>query len=67
MFIDKEYRGNIKWTNDWLCFMSGVLAFLIHKNMENNGSPVEIRTIHQIFIDPSKFQDFIGKGMYKTF
>lgn len=31
--------------------------------MENNDNPAEIANIRELFIDPSKFQDLIGKGM----
>lgn len=30
--------------------------------MENNECPADISTVRQICIDPSKFQDFMGKG-----
>lgn len=45
--------------------MSGILTFLVHKSMENNDSPAEITNVRQIFIDPSKFENSIGKGMFK--
>lgn len=60
MFI--EYRGNVKWDNDWISFLNGIFTFLIYKNMENNDSPANISTIRQICIDPSKFQNSAGKG-----
>lgn len=50
-----------------MSFLNGVFTFLIHKHMENNDSPADILTVHQIFIDPSKFQNSIGKGMFKSF
>lgn len=51
------------WNNEWMSFLNGVFTFLIHKNMENNDSPADILTIRQMYIDPSKFQNSIGKGM----
>ncbi|VVC29213.1 Acyl transferase/acyl hydrolase/lysophospholipase,Ketoacyl-synthetase, C- [Cinara cedri] len=59
----EEYQGNIKWSDNWLFFMNGIFTFLIHKSMENNNSPAEITSIRQICIDPSKFQDLIGKDV----
>lgn len=45
-------------------FLNGIFTFLIHKNMENNDNPSDISTIRKMYIDPSKFKDSIGKGMY---
>lgn len=59
-----EYRGNVKWDDDWTNFLNGVFTFLIFKSMENNDSPADISTIRHICIDPSKLKDCIGKGMY---
>lgn len=61
--VFKEYRGNVKWTNDWMCFLNGVFTFLVHKNMENNDNPADISTIGQLYIDPSKFENSIGTGI----
>lgn len=32
--------------------------------MENNDNPADISTIRKMYIDPSKFIDSLGKGMY---
>lgn len=45
-------------------FLNGIFTFLIHKNMENNDNPSDVSTIRKMYIDPSKFKDSIGKGMY---
>lgn len=66
-YINIEYRGNIKWDNNWMNFLNGVFTFLICKNMENNDRPADISTIHQICIDPSKFENCVGKGIYNSF
>jgi len=32
--------------------------------METNDNPADITTIRKMYIDPSKFIDSLGKGMY---
>jgi len=65
LYIIKEYRGNVKWNNDWISFINGVFTFIIHKSMENNDSPADITSIRHLCIDPSKFQNMLGKGTYQ--
>jgi len=64
MFVrmSEEYRGNVKWNNDWACFLNGIFTFLIHKNMENNDCPADVTNIRQLYIDPSKFENCVGTG-----
>lgn len=64
--MSKEYRGNVKWNNDWICFLNGVFTFLIYKNMESNSCPADLITVRQLCIDPSKFENCIGTGTLKT-
>lgn len=65
MYICIEYRGNVKWDKDWKNFLNGIFTFLFYKSMENNNSLSDVSTINQMYIDPSKFQNSIGKGMYE--
>lgn len=68
LYICIEYRGNVKWDNDWKSFLNGIFTFLFYKSMEDNDSPADISTIRQMYIDPSKFQsNSIGKGKYDIF
>jgi len=35
--------------------------------METNDKPADISIIRKMYIDPSKFKDSIGKGIYQYF
>uniref|UniRef100_A0A2S2P8N0 Fatty acid synthase n=1 Tax=Schizaphis graminum TaxID=13262 RepID=A0A2S2P8N0_SCHGA len=59
----EEYRGNIKWDDDWMTFLNGIFTFLIHQSMETNDNPTDVSTIRKMYIDPSKFKDSVGKDV----
>jgi len=61
---EKYIQGYVKWTNDWVYFLDGLLKFTLLEDLETHklNAPISIR---EIKINPVIFQNLPEKGMYR--
>jgi len=61
---EKRIQGYVKWTNDWVYFIDGLLKFSLLEDLETQklNAPISIR---EIKINPSEFQKIQEKGKFR--
>lgn len=62
---EKYIQGYVKWTNDWVYFLDGLLKFTLLEDLETHklNAPISIR---EIKINPVIYQNSTEKGTYRT-